>query len=73
MKNKLILLLLFMCSLCARAQMGKLFDADKQMSSSFTTQVYQDRDGFIWVATRNGLNRYDGYKFHIFKKEMKQN
>ena len=73
MKNKLFLLLFFMCSLCARAQMGKLFDADKQMSSSFTTQVYQDRDGFIWVATRNGLNRYDGYKFHIFKKEMKQN
>jgi ligand-binding sensor domain-containing protein len=49
--------------------MGKLFDADKQMSSSFTTQIYLDRDGFIWVATRNGLNRYDGYQFRILKKE----
>ena len=55
------------------AQMGKSFDADKQMSSSFTTQVYQDRDGFIWVATRNGLNRYDGYKFRILKRESRQN
>ena len=51
------------------AQMGKSFDADKQMSSSFTTQVFQDRDGFIWVATRNGLNRYDGYQFRILKRE----
>ena len=49
--------------------MGQLFDADKQLSSSFTSQVYLDRDGFIWVATRNGLNRYDGYQFHIIKKE----
>ena len=53
--------------------MGKLFDADKQMSSSFTTQIYLDKDGFIWIATRNGLNRYDGYQFLIFKKEGHQN
>ena len=61
------------CCLSARAQMGKLFDADKQMSSSFTTQIYLDNDGFIWVATRNGLNRYDGYQFRIIKKETSQN
>ena len=54
------------------AQNGKHFDADKQMSSSFTTQVYQDRDGFIWVTTRNGMNKYDGYQFQILKKERKQ-
>ena len=52
--------------------MGKLFDADKQMSSSFTTQVFMDRDGFIWVATRNGLNRYDGYQFLTLKKESQR-
>ena len=58
--------------LSIHAQMGKSFDADKQMSSSFTTQVFQDRDGFIWVATRNGLNRYDGYQFRILKHDSKQ-
>ena len=61
-----------MNGLSANAQMGKLFDADKQMSSSYTTQIYLDKDGFIWVATRNGLNRYDGYQFRIYKKEMRQ-
>ncbi len=69
---------LFICAvlwnptLNTHAQMGKLFDADKQMSSSYTTQIYRDQDGFIWVATRNGLNRYDGYQFRILKKEMRK-
>ena len=73
MLRKAILTLLFILSLCAQAQTGKLFDANTQLSSSFTNQVYLDRDGFIWVATRNGLNKYDGYQFHILKKEKGQN
>ena len=73
MKRKILLALTcFLSSLSVKAQMGKLFDADKQMSSSFTTQIYLDKDGFIWVATRNGLNRYDGYQFRIYKKEGRQ-
>lgn len=66
----LLFILTFLC-LSIRAQMGKSFDADKQMSSSFTTQVFQDRDGFIWVATRNGLNRYDGYQFRVLKRDLR--
>ena len=54
------------------AQMGKLFDANHQLSSNFTNQVYLDNDGFLWVVTRNGLNRYDGYQFRILKKDAKQ-
>ena len=69
----LIALLCFLTNLCVNAQTGRHFDADKQMSSSFTTQIYQDHDGFIWVATRNGLNRYDGYQFRIIKKEKPGN
>ena len=72
MVRKVLTLFVILVSLSIHAQMGKWFDADKQMSSSFTTQVYLDRDGFIWVATRNGLNRYDGYQFRILKKESSQ-
>ena len=54
------------------AQMGKLFDANHQLSSNFTNQVYIDNDGFLWAVTRNGLNRYDGYQFHIYKKDARQ-
>ena len=72
MKRKVLFCVLLMSvlpCLCLYAQMGKLFNADNQLSSSFTNQVYLDRDGFIWTVTRNGLSRYDGYQHRIYKKE----
>lgn len=52
------------------AQSGKLFNTDNQLSSNLATQVFQDKSGFIWIATRNGLNTYDGYHITIIKKDM---
>ena len=49
--------------------MGKFFNTDNQLSSSFVTQMYLDRDGFIWATTRDGINRYDGYQFRVFRRE----
>ncbi len=31
------------------------------------SSITQDRYGFLWIATYNGLHRYDGYEFRIFK------
>jgi diguanylate cyclase (GGDEF)-like protein len=36
-------------------------------NSAFPQALAQDRDGFIWVATENGLARWDGYRFRIYK------
>lgn len=33
-------------------------------------QIYQDREGFIWFATRNGLCRFDGYELETFKSNL---
>ena len=57
-------------SIQAWAQSGKLFNTDNQLSSNFATQVFQDKSGFIWIATRNGLNTYDGYHITVIKKDM---
>ena len=52
------------------AQSGKFFNTDNQLSSNLATQVFQDKSGFIWIATRNGLNTYDGYHITVTKKDM---
>ena len=33
-------------------------------------QVYQDKDGYIWIATNSGLCLYDGYQIRTFKSNL---
>ena len=72
-RGALLILSVILLPLSTYAQQGILFDANQQLSSSFVNQVYIDNDGFIWVATRNGLNKYDGYQFRTIKKEISAN
>ena len=37
------------------------------LSQSNVTAILQDRRGFMWFATRDGLNRYDGNAFVVYK------
>ncbi|MGA9342643.1 MAG: two-component regulator propeller domain-containing protein, partial [Rhodanobacteraceae bacterium] len=40
---------------------------DDGLPSSVVNQVAQDRDGFIWFATHDGLARYDGVDFRVYR------
>ena len=33
------------------------------LSSNSVSNIVEDKQGFIWIGTANGLNRYDGYRF----------
>src|SRR6516225_8094494 len=37
------------------------------LSQGYVTAILQDRRGFMWFATRDGLNRYDGNAFVVYK------
>lgn len=39
------------------------------LSSNTVWSVVQDRDGFMWFATDDGLNKYDGYNFTIYRSK----
>lgn len=49
---------------------SKHFDqlsGDEGLSQSTISSILQDSKGYMWFGTRNGLNRYDGYSFTVYK------
>ena len=40
------------------------------LSQSTVYAIQRDRKGFIWIGTEDGLNRYDGYQFKVFRREQ---
>ncbi len=40
---------------------------DDGLSQNAVFALLQDRQGFIWIGTKDGLNRYDGYGFAVYK------
>jgi signal transduction histidine kinase/ligand-binding sensor domain-containing protein len=40
------------------------------LSHDASRAVIKDSDGFIWISTENGLNRYDGHHFVVFKNVL---
>lgn len=45
----------------------KYLGIDQGLSNNAVTSIYQDHNGFMWFGTYDGLNRYDGYQFKIFR------
>lgn len=72
MKAQILFLFSIYCFLIGstpvmKAQTGKFYSTDKELSNSLINAVYQDRKGFIWIATENGLNKFDGTRFSIYR------
>ncbi len=44
------------------------YSVNHGLSNPSINSVYQTRDGFLWIATKDGLNRFDGREFRVFKK-----
>lgn len=42
------------------------FGLEQGLSNNSVMNMYQDRDGYMWFGTYDGLNRYDGYNFKIY-------
>src|SRR5690606_36880772 len=42
------------------------FSTQSGLSNNIVYDIYQDSQGFIWVATENGLSRFDAYNFKNF-------
>jgi len=45
----------------------KYLGIEQGLSNNAVTSVYQDHNGFMWFGTYDGLNKYDGYSFRVYR------
>jgi ligand-binding sensor domain-containing protein len=72
-KLSLLTFIVMLSSFCKAQQIEfkiKNYDEATGLSNRKISSVLQDAKGFLWVATADGLNRFDGYNFKIFKKTL---
>ncbi len=68
---RVITLLLLLPGIPGRTQESLFtrYTIDAGLSQSVANCVHQDREGFIWIGTQNGLNLFNGYTFEVFQSK----
>lgn len=49
------------------------YSAQNGLSNNKVNCVLQDKQGFLWFGCEDGLNRFDGYEFKVFRPSAKKN
>jgi len=74
-KRSLILCLLVFVSMTDSRAVDLTFrqyQVENGLSSNTVYTLIQDSKGFIWMGTEDGLNRFDGYEFRIFRNNSRE-
>ena len=69
MKSRLLLyLLLLPALLTAQPYAVRQLGIEKGLSNNYVVSIAQDKEGFLWFATEEGLNKFDGTRFITYYK-----
>jgi signal transduction histidine kinase/ligand-binding sensor domain-containing protein len=66
----LLFVIVYACAVYATDYPIKYLGIEHGLSNNAVTTIYQDRQGFMWFGTYDGLNRYDGYGFQVFRNKV---
>jgi len=66
----IFLIILFISSFSISAQNinFKHITIQDGLSQSTVNCIFQDSKGYMWIGTQDGLNKYDGYNFTVYKQ-----
>lgn len=67
----LILILSTCCTASAQRMIVRPLPYFSMLPSNEVFYIHQDREGFIWIGTTNGVARYDGFKQQIFRSDFR--
>ncbi|WP_235953797.1 hybrid sensor histidine kinase/response regulator transcription factor [Mucilaginibacter inviolabilis] len=66
-----LLLLLSFNICCAQSYYFRHYQVEQGLSNNTVYCIMQDKRGFLWLGTKDGLNRFDGYTFKTFRHDVK--
>jgi len=74
-KGLLFLIFILQVSFVVRSQEYYLkhFQVEDGLSHNSVICSLQDKDGFLWFGTKDGLNRFDGYNYKLYRNESLNN
>ncbi|MGN8057726.1 hybrid sensor histidine kinase/response regulator transcription factor [Pedobacter sp. 22163] len=70
--NQIFVCITFLCihqQLFGQAYTFRHYQVESGLSYNSVICSLQDMNGFMWFGTKNGLNRFDGYRFKIFRND----
>jgi signal transduction histidine kinase/ligand-binding sensor domain-containing protein/DNA-binding response OmpR family regulator len=70
MVKQLFIYLIFFITLTSNAQEIKVFTKTQGLSNQWISSIYQDNNHFFWIATQNGLNKFDGFNTKVYQNNF---
>ncbi|MFI5131239.1 MAG: two-component regulator propeller domain-containing protein, partial [Chitinophagales bacterium] len=71
--TSLVILIFIASKTCGQSYYFRHLQVENGLSNNAVISCVQDQKGFLWFGTKDGLDRFDGYSFKIFRNDPDEN
>ena len=72
MRNSLFILFFFVCTVLHSTSSYYTYSISDGLSNSTIKAIYQDKMGYMWFGTKDGINRFDGNEIRTYRSDVQQ-